>query len=77
MDVIRESLLYKSNKLHVCLHKFSVLERYELIRMIFAMQKDNVTVCDKDCNDHIKKILQTLQIQLQEHLGVDNPAGAE
>ena len=43
MDVIRESLIYKNNVLHVCMNTLTRQEQYEFLRLVVATRKEGIT----------------------------------
>ena len=70
MDLIRETLMYKNNVLHVCMNTLTRQEQYEFLRLIIATRKD-VTFCYNNPNPYILCILEKIgleQITCSQHL---------
>ena len=62
MELIRESLIYKNNVLHVCMNSLTRQEQYEFLRLIVATRKD-VTFCYDNSNSYITCILEKLELE--------------
>jgi hypothetical protein len=62
MDIIRESLTYKKNTLHVCLSELTRQEQYEFVRLLLATRTSGVTLCDCQPNQYILRVLARLGI---------------
>lgn len=45
MDLIREHLIYKDVPITVCMKNLKQQEQYEVIRLLLATRKANVTLC--------------------------------
>ena len=60
MEIIRESLMYKNNTLEVCMNTLTHQEHYELLRLIMATRKENIQICDCECNQYILCVLKRL-----------------
>jgi len=64
MDVLREKLNYNTNNLTICMKQFSKQEHYEIIRILLATGKTDISVCKHDCvNDYVEKLLTDLNIK--------------
>jgi len=64
MDVLREKLVYNSNNLTICMKQFTKQEHYEIIRILLATGKTDISVCKHDCvNDYVEKLLTDLNIK--------------
>jgi hypothetical protein len=63
MDLIRESLVYKTNVLHVCMNSLTRQEQYEFLRLIVATRKDGVTFCYDNSNSYILCILEKIGLE--------------
>jgi hypothetical protein len=63
MDLIRESLMYKTNNLDVCMKTLTRQEQYEFMRLIFATRKDGVTICDCECSQYILCLVNRLGLE--------------
>ena len=63
MDLIRESLIYKSNSLHVCMNTLTRQEQYEFLRLIFGTRKEGVTICDCECSQYILCLVNRLGLE--------------
>ena len=63
MDVLREKLLYNSNKVHICMKEFSKQEHYEIIRLLLATRTNDVCICTHEAtNTYIDLILKDLDV---------------
>jgi hypothetical protein len=63
METIREKLLYKQNKVHICMRNLSPKEHYECIRLLLATRTNDVFVCTHEAtNSYIDSILKKLNI---------------
>jgi hypothetical protein len=63
METIREKLLYKQNKVHICMRNLSPKEQYECIRLLLATRTNDVFVCTHEAtNSYIDLILKKLAI---------------
>ena len=62
MDLIRETLMYKNNVLHVCMNTLTRQEQYEFLRLIIATRKD-VTFCYDNSNHYILCILEKIGLE--------------
>ena len=63
METIREQLLYKQNKVHICMRNLSPKEQYECIRLLLATRTNDVFVCTHEAtNSYIDLILKNLPI---------------
>ena len=60
MELIRESLMYKNNNLEVCMNTLTPQEHYELLRLIMATRKEGIQICDCECNQYIRCVLNRL-----------------
>lgn len=63
MDIIRESLLYKSNTLHVCMNTLTRQEQYEFLRLVMATRKDGLTICNCECSQYILCLVNRLGLE--------------
>jgi hypothetical protein len=63
MDVIRESLIYKNNVLHVCMNSLTRQEQYEFLRLVVATRKEGITFCYDNSNSYIVCILEKIQLK--------------
>ena len=55
--------------------EFSRQEQYEIIRMLLAASRQNVSICKHDCvNDYVDKLLTDLNIKSSECLKNTNDA---
>jgi hypothetical protein len=62
MDLIRETLMYKNNVLHVCMNTLTRQEQYEFLRLIIATRKD-VTFCYDNSNSYILCIIEKIGLE--------------
>ena len=63
MELIRETLMYKNNVLHVCMNTLTRQEQYEFLRLIIATRKD-VTFCyTENPNPYILCILKKIGLE--------------
>ena len=70
MEIIRESLMYKNNTLEVCMNTLTHQEHYELLRLIMATRKENIQICDCECNQYILCVLKRLGFERVQCLRV-------
>ena len=64
MDVIREKLLYKDNKVFICMKSFNRREQYECIRLLVAMRTKDVHICThQSTNQYINTLLEKLKVE--------------
>jgi hypothetical protein len=63
MDIIRETLMYKNNVLHVCMNTLTRQEQYEFLRLIVATRKEGVTFCYDNSNSYITCILHKIGLE--------------
>ena len=69
MDVLREKLNYNSNNVSLCMKNFTKQEHYEIIRMLLATGRQNVSICKHDCvNEYVDKLLSDLKVNTSECL---------
>ena len=67
MDVLREKLLYNSNKIHVCMKDFKKEEHYEIIRLLLATRTKDVCICTHEStNSYIDSLLKDLKIKFYQ-----------
>ena len=66
MELIRESLMYKSNVLHVCMNSLTRQEQYEFLRLVMATRKD-ITFCYDNSNVYITCILEKIGLERSNH----------
>jgi hypothetical protein len=67
MDIVREQLLYKENKVHVCMSTLAKIEQYELIRLLLATRTKEVYICTHEStNDYINSLLKKLSISFYQ-----------
>ena len=62
MDIIRESLTYKKNTVHVCIGTLNRQEQYEFVRLILATRTTGVTLCDCQPNQYVLRVLNRLGV---------------
>lgn len=62
MDILRESLMYKTNTLHVCLSELTRQEQYEFVRLLLATRTTGVSLCDCQPNQYVLRVLSLLGI---------------
>lgn len=75
MDVLREKLNYNSNNISLCMKNFTKQEHYEIIRMLLATGRHNVSICKHDCvNEYVDKLLSDLKVNTSECLKNTNDA---
>jgi hypothetical protein len=64
MDVLREKLNYSTNNLSICMKQFSKQEHYEIIRLLLATGRRDISICKHDCvNDYVDKLLTYLNVK--------------
>ena len=63
MDLIRESLVYKNNVLHVCMNSLTRQEQYEFVRLVLATRKEGITFCYDNSNAYITCILKIIGLE--------------
>lgn len=62
MDIIRESLTYKKNTLHVCMSTLTRQEQYEFVRLLLATRTSGVSLCDCQPNQYVLRVVDRLGI---------------
>ena len=63
MEVLREKLLYNTNKVYICMKDFSKQEHYEIIRLLLATRTKDVYVCTHETtNSYVDSILKDLNV---------------
>ena len=63
MEVLREKLLYNTNKVHICMRDFSKQEHYEIIRLLLATRTKDVSICTHEAtNSYVDSILKDLNV---------------
>jgi hypothetical protein len=62
MDIIRESLTYKKNSIHVCLSTLTRQEQYEFVRLVLATRTTDVSICDCEPNQYVLRVLNRLGV---------------
>lgn len=63
MDIVREQLLYKENKVHICMSTLTKIEHYELIRLLLATRTTEVYICTHEStNSYINDLLKKLSV---------------
>jgi len=60
MDIIRETLMYKNNTLHVCMNTLTRQEQYEFLRLVISTRSENITYCYDNSNVYITCILNKI-----------------
>ena len=61
METIREQLLYKQNKVNICMRNLSPKEQYECIRLLLATRTKDVKICKHtNTNKYIDKLLSII-----------------
>lgn len=61
MELLREQLMYKDNKVTICMAKLSPAEQYECIRLLLATRTKDVEICTHDStNEYITALLKQL-----------------
>ena len=64
MDVLREKLNYNSNNVSICMKNFTKQEHYEIIRLLLATDRHNISICKHDCvNEYVDKLLSDLNVK--------------
>lgn len=67
MEILREKLLYNTNKVQICMKEFSKQEHYEIIRLLLATRTKDVCVCTHESiNTYIDSILKVLNISFYQ-----------
>ena len=70
MDILRESLIYKTNNLDVCMKTLTRQEQYEFLRLIMATRKHGIQICDCECNSYVLRVLRLLGFERKPCLRV-------
>jgi hypothetical protein len=70
MDILRESLVYKTNTLHVCVSTLTRQEQYEFVRLLLATRTSGVTICDCQPNQYVLRVIERLGISRSKCLRV-------
>jgi hypothetical protein len=63
MELIRETLIYKNNVLHVCMNSLTRQEQYEFLRLVIATRKTGITFCYDNSNAYITCILEKIGLE--------------
>lgn len=63
MELIKETLMYKNNVLHVCMNTLTRQEQYEFLRLIIATRKEGITFCYDNSNAYITCILEKIGLE--------------
>lgn len=67
MESIREQLLYKQNKVHICMRNLNSKEQYECIRLLLATRTKDVFICTHEAtNTYIDSILKKLNVSFYQ-----------
>ena len=75
MDVLREKLNYNSNNVSICMKQFTKQEHYEIIRLLLATGRRDISICKHDCvNEYVGKLLSDLKVNTSECLKNTNGA---
>jgi hypothetical protein len=75
MDVLREKLNYNTNNLSICMKQFTKQEHYEIIRLLLATGRRDISICKHDCvNQYVHKLLTDLNVKSAECLKSTNDA---
>lgn len=75
MDVLREKLNYNSNNVSLCMKQFTKQEHYEIIRLLLAIGRRDISICKHDCvNDYVDKLLTDFNVKSSECLKSTNDA---
>jgi hypothetical protein len=65
MEAIREQLVYKDGKVHICMKELKPVEQYEIIRLLIATRTKDVLICTHDSvNEYILKLIEKLQLNV-------------
>lgn len=65
MEAIREQLIYKDEKVTICMKELKSVEQYEVIRLLLATRTKDVLICKHDSvNTYISKLIERLQLEL-------------
>jgi hypothetical protein len=65
MEAIREQLVYKDGKVHICMKELKPVEQYEVIRLLIATRTKDVLICTHESvNEYILKLIQKLQLNI-------------
>ena len=67
MELIRETLMYKNNVLHVCMNSLTRQEQYEFVRLVMATRKSGITFCYDNSNQYITCILEKVGLERSNH----------
>jgi hypothetical protein len=64
MEAIREQLVYKEGKVHICMKDLKPIEQYELIRLLIATRTKDVFICTHNSiNSYITKLFEELDLK--------------
>lgn len=65
MEAIREQLVYKDGKVHICMKELKPVEQYEVIRLLIATRTKDVLICTHESvNEYILKLIEKLQLNI-------------
>lgn len=72
MDVLREKLLYNTNKVQVCMKEFTKQEHYEIVRLLLATRTKDVCICTHEAtNRFVDSVLKDLNISFYQCFHAD------
>lgn len=78
MESIREQLLYKQNKVHICMRSLTPKEQYECIRLLLATRTKDVFICTHEAtNSYIDSILKQLNLSFYQCFIANSLEGLE
>ena len=64
MEAIREQLVYKEGKVHICMKDLKPIEQYELIRLLIATRTKDVFICKHNSiNTYVEKLFEELELK--------------
>lgn len=73
METIREQLLYKQNKVHICMRELNPKEHYECVRLLLATRTKDVYICTHEAtNSYIESILKKMSIEFYQCFMLNN-----
>lgn len=63
MDTIREKLMYKDVPILICMKDLTLLEKYECIRYLLGMRRNDVQICTHESTpEDLIRVLQKLEV---------------
>jgi len=67
METLKEKISYITTPITICMKDFSHMEQYEIVRLLFAHTRKDVSICTHDSTSpYMNEILQGLPIKFTQ-----------